>query len=404
MRFLENTKDLALATEQGTISLYKLETQSFSSLIVKDRDDFTTTEGGIVNCYSYLGNQGQNVLVYATRQGKIHVHDVRFKKNVSTFNLELQRGLASCFSVGQDENSFFIGTINGYVATYDLRFNLISSIKRHSRGTPITDMCCYFPDKSSTLPIKSPKLFVASSSDNSQVDLYSMDQSAAEWSFVVGNPKHQCKAYTPYRLSEEESSFTDTNRDILKRLTKGFAVANEELKSGVEVAYSDFAFQNFYKSVKDSYEESTWIYKLLCPRVNRSEESMPFLLTAGADRIVRYWYLGNLTEEKPMRRNAGEMTKQSFIVNSPDSRQVEYLSNDFCSKVIYESLIRENSKERNGQALWQHSNGKVYLKSDAQRISTVCHSDAILNMELLDTSFGTYLITCGRDNEVKIWS
>ena len=396
LRFLNND-DLILATNKGSISLYKLESQSFSSLIVRGKDDFAVTEGGIVNCYPYLRNQGHNTLVYATHQGKIHIHDIRSKRDVSSFSFEKQRGLISCFSIGQDENNFFIGTINGYIATYDIRFNLVTNTKRHSRGAPITDMCCYSSERYLPKSLYPPKLFVASSADTSQVDLYSMNQSAPEWSFVIGNSRFQYKAYTPYKLKEDESIVTDINNNILKRLTKGFPVSNEEVKKDIVIEDSNFAFKNFYKSVKNSYDEGTWIYKLLCPRINRTEESAPFLLTTGADRTIRYWYLGNLTEDKI---NINEMIKQSFIVNSPNFIQVEYFVNGLHSKVLYEDLNRD---AQGGQSICQTFNGKAYLKNEEQAISSVSHSDAILNMELLDLAFDTYLVTCGRDNEVKVW-
>jgi len=414
LSFLENTYNIAIGTEEGFISVYKVD-NNFGTPIIKHKKEVSTTEeGGIVDCCTYLTHEGHNVLVYATQKGGIHVHDIRVKNDVNVFQIGCRRGIVTRFCMGRDENNFFVSTVGGYVIGYDLRFNLITSMRKYTRGTPITDMCAYLPEKLGKVlkgdkvhmnnvgnDIAAPLLFIASGGKTSQVDLCSLDKETPEWSFAVGNPKDLYQNYAPYVLRKEELNYTDLNQIILKRLTKGFAVTGEELKSNNEVNFASlhFAFKDFHKKMKAMYSSESCLYKILCPRLYRSEESAPFLLTASADKVVRYWYLGDILSQKESKDNAQEMAKQSFIVMSPDNRNVNYSVKCFDGKVLYERPI--HSKKLNKD--WQSQNGVSYMKDGVSRIPCAGHTDAILNMELIDLNSVKYLVTCGRDNLVKLW-
>ncbi len=405
LRFLENTHSIAIGTDKGKVFVYKIDSQSLFEPVQKTKEITTTDEGGIVDCCTYLSGEGQNVLVYSTQLGGIHVHDMRVKKDVNVFNMGCQRGLVNCMCMGRDENDFFMGTLGGYIAGYDLRFNLITLLRKYTRGTPICDLCTYLPERANRFAAQgtgmgrgssdgpAPLLFIASGCETPQVDLCCLDKDQTEWSFVVGNPKMAYKSFSPYGLVREELNYTDINHVILKKLMKGFAVSGDELTGGEASTSWHFTFKNFYGNMKAMYNSNSRIYKILCPRTSRTEESAPFLLTAGADRVVRYWSLGG-----------SDMAKQSFLVMCPDEREVEYTVADFREKVLYEHTLRTKTGTYAGQAPWQVLNGTSYLRQHVAKVPCAGHTDAILNLGLLELPFATYLATCGRDNMVKIWA
>jgi len=414
LKFLENTQSIAICNSQGSISIYRMDKQEFVTRVRNVTDIGTNTEGGIVNCCTYLSSNAQNVLVYATQQGGIHVHDIRVKKDVNQYKMKYQRGLIASFCMGRNENSFFVGTVNGSVLGYDLRFNLVTTLRNYSRRTPITDMTVYLPETIRKDNIKpqyalesTPMLFIASGEDTPQVDLFSLGKSGTEWSFAIGNPNLAYRTYVPYELTKEETNFTDINYYILQRLNKGFPIHKDQLTQNLTNNQQDchLILKEFCDKIKTMYAQNSQIYKILCPRVMRNAQSAPFLLTAGADRIVRYWYLGNLTAPNAMKVNAPEMVKRSFLVVSPDDREVEYMVEDFKEKVLYEHMIRRDvPAHAEGQSEWQVYNGICYLKNNISKIACPSHTDAILNMEVIDLPFKIYLVTCGRDNLVKIWT
>jgi len=391
IKFLDNSYSFGIGTNKGTLEIYRIDSLG----IRKVREVLTDNEGGIVNCSTYEG-----VIIYATQYGGIHVHDVRVKDNINGLNIDGKQGFITSGCIGHDSN-YFVGSVNGYILNYDIRFNLVTSVKRYSRNTPIMDMCIYMAEKSekNSGPVKeegNPMLFIASGGEDAQVDLCGVNKDMTYWSFVVGNSKLAFQSYSPYILRTE-----NIGTNILIQLGKDFHTLKNIEKRHNEVMDNNYEFKNFYNNIKQMYNSNSLIYKILCPHY----ESSPFLLTAGADRIVRYWHLGNLNAQDEMRTNVPEMIKQSFIFTSPDNREVEYLAENFGEKVIYERLLRDKGRSNPGigQSNWQTINGISHLKQSECKVYSVGHTDAILNMQLLDFPSNKFLVTCGRDNLVKLW-
>lgn len=387
LRFLPNTHTLAVGSNKGAISVFKLDKD-----IKKEKYIPAENEGSIVNCHSF--DEGYNTIVYATQKGRVHIHDLRIRADVNSLDTGCERGLVSAFSVGPDENSYFIGTGAGYVLGYDIRFNLITSVCRHASRSPIMDMCTYVPEKNLKLGVNTPVplLFITSAVSTPQIDLCYLNKETPEWSFVAGSSKLQYHSYTPYGLIAENSPA------IQRRVPESVLSRSKERHSPFD------CFKEFSESVRTMYEEDSRIYRILCPRTSRTEESASYLLSAGADRVVRYWYLEDIAGGGDLKTKAAEMVKNSFVVTSPDNREVEYAVGNFKEKVLFEKPVRKPTDNgRKGQSIWQEMNGTSYFRHRKSRSPHVSHADAILNMEVLEASNKRYLVTCGRDNLVKLW-
>lgn len=397
LRFIDGNC-FAVGSRRGTILIGQIAEAG----VVKLKETLANDEGAVVNYCRYLGSEGQNVAVYATQQA-IHVHDVRAREDVSRRSVGSEYGFATALTAGRDESSCFVGTASGYVMNYDVRFNLVSEVRRHSRATPVTDLCVYLSQKhpKNSAPL-SPMLFVASAGENSQVDLCAVDKDATYWSFVVGSSKLAFQSYVPFMLRAENHNCSEINKTILKQLSKDFHTLSNIEQQHNELLNNNYEFKDFYDKIKEIYKSNSIIYKILCPRVN-SEESAPLLLTAGADRVVRHWHLGSLNCQDEMRTNAPDMARRSFLVVSPDDREVEYLAENFGEKVLYERPLKDKSRAGTGRSGWQTLNGVSYLKEKASKVTCAGHMDAIVNMELLDFDKSKFLVTCGRDNLVKLW-
>lgn len=391
IKFLENTHSLAICNNQGSIGVYKIEPQTAFGHVQPLKTISTPNEGEIVGCCTYLTSEGQNVLVYATQLGGIHVHDMRVKKNINHFDMGCQRGIISCFSMGKDENNYLIGTQSGFIGIYDIRFNLISSMWKYTRGSPVSDLCAYLPEKYSKatggISITNPMFFVASGCETPQVDLCSLDKEQAVLTLAVGNPLCPYKSYTPYGLLKQDIGFAGMN-NVMTSTRRIDSMMRKDEQIG-ELAYinSRDTFQESYKKIRTRYDLNSGIYKILCPRISRSEESAPFLLSTGADRIVRYWHLGP------------EAADASFQVICPDERECEYIVKEFTDKVIY-----EHTKKPVEPVVPQKMHSKEVQDKKPIRSPFLGHTDAILNLGLLDLPFGAFMVTCGRDNLVKIWT
>jgi len=388
LKFLQNSHTITVGTNKGTISLFKIDND-----IQKEKYIPIANEGGIVNCCTY--HDSYSTIVYITQRGIIHVHDTRVKRNVNSFDVGSQKGLVNAFCMGPDQYSYFIGTAGGYIFGYDIRFNLVTTACRHSSQLPIMDMCTYVPEKNLKLKTNEPLLFIATNGHTQQVDLCYINKETPEWSFVIGNNKWLYQSYVPYGLCKEESIYTNVNRSLQKRITESI----------LDSSRCQAAFKDFNAHVMKMYEENSSIYKILCPRISHTEESASFLLTAGADRIVRYWHLGNLMGSSEMKTNDQEMVKNSFIIISPDNKEVEYDVANFRERVLFEKPAGGTKhNDKSGQSIWQEMNGITRIKDKETRAPYVNHTDAILNMDLIESRNARFLATCGRDNLVKLWS
>jgi hypothetical protein len=87
----------------------------------------------------------QNILVAATQSGSMLLYDLRQRKNVVNEEncFTGQRGAVSSMCVGKDAFSLTVGTLGGYVATYDIRYGVNSALFKHHLNWPVLAMASY---------------------------------------------------------------------------------------------------------------------------------------------------------------------------------------------------------------------------------------------------------------------
>jgi hypothetical protein len=54
-----------------------------------------------------------------------------------------QRGAVSSMCVGKDAFGLTVGTLGGYVATYDIRYGVTAALFKHHLNWPVLAMACY---------------------------------------------------------------------------------------------------------------------------------------------------------------------------------------------------------------------------------------------------------------------
>jgi hypothetical protein len=107
------------------------------------------------------------------------VHDLRARNNVLSYDFGCEKGLLSCFNFSPDGFGVTVGTLGGYIMLYDLRFNLVSNVYKHSCKVPIYSLAPFIPHKNHTFPFlksnhQSPLMFVGSGAQNHEVSLLNL--------------------------------------------------------------------------------------------------------------------------------------------------------------------------------------------------------------------------------------
>lgn len=81
-------------------------------------------------------------MAYVTSESVLGVQDIRCKELSWKCSIGKERGY--CLSLcGNDNYCLLVGTVDGYLVTYDIRFNIISSVMqlmKEGQSLPITNI------------------------------------------------------------------------------------------------------------------------------------------------------------------------------------------------------------------------------------------------------------------------
>jgi len=379
IRFIDDDNVVVAGTDRNNLVFKRIDESNYESVTKSIGNE---REGGIVDIFPLKLSSQKNTFICPTQSGTFHLYDMRVKKSISLFTMDCRCGILSCASTGDSDLYIYIGTVGGYIGIYDIRFNLLSSLRKYACDTPLSDICVY----SNTNFPSSSLLFSAPSTPTPHLDLFNMDKKTTEWSFVADSEINETGIKKS--LITKEVFYTDVDQLILKRLIKHLPI-EEELLVENKMLKSECA--NIYKKPKGLFKGNNRLTKLLCPKTSSDGQSAPFLLAAGLDRKIRYLYFGDLIMEN--------MVKKSMMLNSPDNNCYEYVINSKEAHVLSERIAEEGDcKRKGGSGMLETKSGEIY------KIASASHSDAILDMALLDLPIDTFLVTCSRDNTVKIWT
>ena len=85
--------------------------------------------GGEVQKIVTLKNHQQNeCFCYVTAEGNLGIQDIRVKSKTLTCSIGRERGLPRSLAYSPNANNVLIGTVDGYLLSYDVRCNIISNI------------------------------------------------------------------------------------------------------------------------------------------------------------------------------------------------------------------------------------------------------------------------------------
>ncbi|KAJ8290827.1 hypothetical protein GJAV_G00018030 [Gymnothorax javanicus] len=133
LTFCQGSHYLAVASDNGSIQLLGVEANKppkspkvhpFQTRFLDPKDD-----GCVVDVH-HFNSGAQSVLAYATVNGSIVGWDLRSSNNAWTLRHDLRLGLITSFAVDMHQCWLCVGTCNGTMACWDMRFQL--PISNHS--------------------------------------------------------------------------------------------------------------------------------------------------------------------------------------------------------------------------------------------------------------------------------
>ena len=188
---VENTHSIASCSDSGSIHLWRVELGSqltsthnsssgqevapgqlgvMGSSVVKKVDP---KEGALLGV-QHFNSESASVLMYTTQKGLIHAWDLRSNSEPFVFPIRPELGMPTCLALAPDRNWIVAGTSRGYIGLWDIRFNTISKLWRHSSYSQIRRMACCKPIPRARSDImqytEGSYLFVAAG--NNEVSMY----------------------------------------------------------------------------------------------------------------------------------------------------------------------------------------------------------------------------------------
>ena len=130
---------MAAGTSKGQIRIFQIERMrgkggfelNRSSRAENSTELLKYSVGGEISKLITFKNQNSNeCFCFVTAEGVLGIQDIRSRAKTMTYNIGKERGIPRCLAFSPMGPSLLIGTLDGYVLTYDIRCNLISNIRQ----------------------------------------------------------------------------------------------------------------------------------------------------------------------------------------------------------------------------------------------------------------------------------
>lgn len=151
---IENSHSMASASKNGAVHVWRVDVD------VRPMDDHAThssgplkmsglgllkqidTDEGAVVGLQHFNSEAASVLLYATQSGGLHGWDLRCSNESMYFRVGPELGTTTALAIAPDRSWAVIGTSRGFIALWDLRYNLMCRLWQHSAASPIWKLAC----------------------------------------------------------------------------------------------------------------------------------------------------------------------------------------------------------------------------------------------------------------------
>jgi phosphoinositide-3-kinase, regulatory subunit 4 len=226
------------------------------------------SEGPVMSIQHFTGDVA-SVLTYATQRGGVHGWDLRSAEEPFLYQIRPELGYPTSLVCSPDRNWICVGTSRGYVGLWDIRYNVMCKLWRHSAGGMIHRLACTKAAGagagiSGTLgPSEGAYLFVASGKNE-----------AAFWGIPEGGECLKCFRSVPMTSARGPMPNLPQLHEV--------AIPSHPLSplQGPHIAPNRFK--------QPTVDEPA--VRAIMGRITNSSASS-YVVTAGTDRNIRFWDL-----------------------------------------------------------------------------------------------------------------
>ncbi|KAG3100182.1 hypothetical protein PI125_g14804 [Phytophthora idaei] len=275
MKVLTNSHSVASASSDGTVHVFRVDkVNAVGGNVQTTGIKELRANNSAVMALDYLNNVTEALLLYATRDGKIHAWDLRMRREAWTLSISCELGYVTCITHSLDVSWLAVGTSRGFLCLWDLRFLVLIRIWRHSSHRAIHRLqpCLGLPN---TLPLDEtsvPLVFVAAG--DGEVAVFDLSIGACRAVFrtleAQASEAEACKCPTLLHVPIPHRS-----RSVLGSFLGIY---------GIATAFDEIA--------TSPLSEEPSVRGMLCPSLHLRGIGEA-LITGGEDRQLRYWDIRN---------------------------------------------------------------------------------------------------------------
>lgn len=366
---LEHSHSVATAASDGSLNVWRVDmvTSHQNQQMKRSRVSGHTTLRKVNPCegevlaVSHFNTPSASIVAYATQRGNIHSLDLRCAQEPFSLNLRPELGYLTDMEVGKDRNWVVAGTSRGYVGLWDIRFQTMVKLWRHSRGSPIKRLTGAFGN-SLDEPSR-PLVFMGC--DNNEASLFDVSTGGCL----------QCHRVLDSSLSYVDQSALPSDCLYVPYLES----VNIPSRFGKQLVSLSNAIQMTSRS-----PASDGSMNALVGGINLQNSS--YLMTGGSDHMIRHWDLNSVSKSccvSGLERNRPPPSFEQIQVGG-NARLI------LCRQPsIHPTSLMESSKLplRNRQGV---------VKCDGH------HLDSILDLKIVRNP--ALLLSASRDHTIKMWA
>jgi len=364
---LENSHTVATAASDGSLHVWRCDVTMPTTQQKRPRvsghsvlRNINTGEGEVLSV-SHFNTSSASILAFSTQQGNIHSLDLRSSREPFALNVRPELGYLTDMEVGKDKNWIVAGTSRGYVGLWDIRYQTMVKLWRHSGDSSIKRLSDAFGN--SLDGQSQPLVFMGC--DNNEASLFDISNGACL----------QC-----YRVLDSSLSYVDQGALPYECLSVPYLenVNIPSSRTGKRLVSLDKAIQMTSRSQAGSTSINA-----LAGSINLQGAS--YLMTGGSDQTIRCWDLNSAPKSSCIsgaERNQPPASFEQLQVGG-NSRLI------LCRQPsIHPASLVESSKLplRNRQGV---------VKCESR------HLDSVLDLKVVKNP--ALLLSASRDHTIKLW-
>ncbi|KAJ1426931.1 hypothetical protein B484DRAFT_450462 [Ochromonadaceae sp. CCMP2298] len=323
-------------------------------------------EGAAV-AVNHFNNDICSMVTYATERGGLHGWDLRAAREAMHLHMRPELGSTTSMTLSPDRNWMCLGTSEGFVSLFDIRYNVPCKLWRHSSASTIHRLaCCKTPRGAlglgvagSTIPVQSEGAFLFVAAGQNE---------AAVWGIPEGGECCKCFRSVPLDVSRGPVA-------PLPTLTE------------VALPRHPSASIRFQGALGRNHSDSHSV-RAIVGRISTSNTS--YLVTAGTDRSIRFWDFS--APSRCFTLSGLEAAQPKAIFDAPKINA----EGGGTGKLFVCYVAATPSADKILQSHLPIREGRGVV------LPSVNTKDAVLDLKTLELPL-RLVVSGGRDGEIKLW-